>query len=34
MQPEHRLVVVVRWIDADHADGFFSRVMGAMGDRR
>lgn len=33
MQPGHRLVVVVRWIDADHADGFFSRVMGAMGDR-
>jgi hypothetical protein len=26
--------VVVRWIDADHADEFFSRVMGAMGDRR
>ena len=29
VEPERRLVVVVRWIDADHADGFFRRVLAA-----
>jgi len=34
MEPERRMVVVVRWIDADHADGFFRRVSEAVGDGR
>jgi CubicO group peptidase (beta-lactamase class C family) len=29
VEPERRLVVVVRWIEADHADGFFGRVLAA-----
>ena len=31
MEPERKMVVVVRWIDAAHADAFFSRVLGAVG---
>ncbi len=30
VEPERRMVVVVRWIDADHADGFFARVLQAV----
>ncbi|MEM0991120.1 MAG: serine hydrolase [Pseudomonadota bacterium] len=30
MDPELRLVVVVRWIDRDHCDGFCARVMAAL----
>lgn len=30
IEPERRMVVVVRWIDADHADGFFRRVLQAV----
>ena len=30
IEPERRLVVIVRWIDADHADGFFGRVLQAV----
>jgi CubicO group peptidase (beta-lactamase class C family) len=30
IEPERRMVVVVRWIDADHADGFFRRVLEAV----
>ncbi len=29
VEPERRMVVVVRWIDADHADGFFREVLDA-----
>ena len=31
VEPERRMVVVVRWIDAAHADGFFGRVLKAFG---
>ncbi len=30
VEPERRLVVVVRWIDAEHADEFFRRVLQAI----
>ena len=30
IEPEHRMVLVVRWIDADYADGFFGRVLQAL----
>ena len=30
IEPERRMVVVVRWIEADHADGFFGRVLQAV----
>ena len=30
IEPERRMVVVVRWIEADHADGFFARVLAAL----
>ncbi|HEX4986147.1 MAG TPA: serine hydrolase [Burkholderiales bacterium] len=30
IEPEKRMVLVVRWIDADHADGFFGRVLAAL----
>jgi CubicO group peptidase (beta-lactamase class C family) len=30
IEPERRLVTVVRWIDADHADEFFGRVLRAI----
>jgi CubicO group peptidase (beta-lactamase class C family) len=30
MEPERRLVVVVRWINSDHADAFFGRVLQAL----
>jgi CubicO group peptidase (beta-lactamase class C family) len=30
IEPERRLVCVVRWIDADHADAFFGRVLAAL----
>jgi CubicO group peptidase (beta-lactamase class C family) len=30
IEPERRMVVVVRWIDADHADPFFGRVLEAV----
>jgi CubicO group peptidase (beta-lactamase class C family) len=32
MEPERRMVLVVRWIDADHADEFFGRVLQALDD--
>lgn len=30
MEPQRRMVLVVRWIDADHADAFFGRVLRAL----
>ena len=30
MEPERHMVLVVRWIDADHADEFFGRVLQAL----
>jgi CubicO group peptidase (beta-lactamase class C family) len=30
LEPERRLVLVVRWIDANHADEFFGRVLRAL----
>ena len=30
IEPERRMVLVVRWIDADHADAFFARVLQAL----
>ena len=30
IEPERRMVLVVRWIDADYADGFFGRVLQAL----
>lgn len=30
VEPERRMVLVVRWIDADHADEFFRRVLAAI----
>jgi CubicO group peptidase (beta-lactamase class C family) len=30
IEPERRLVCIVRWIDAAHADPFFGRVLGAL----
>lgn len=30
IEPERRLVLVVRWIDADHADTFFAKVLAAL----
>lgn len=30
IEPQRRLVVVVRWIDADYADQFFARVLEAI----
>jgi CubicO group peptidase (beta-lactamase class C family) len=30
IEPERSLVLVVRWIDADHADAFFGRVLEAL----
>jgi len=30
IEPERRLALVVRWIDADHADTFFARVLAAL----
>ncbi len=30
IEPERRMVVVVRWIDADHADAFFGKVLAAV----
>jgi CubicO group peptidase (beta-lactamase class C family) len=30
IEPQRRMVVVVRWIDADHADAFFGRVLDAI----
>jgi CubicO group peptidase (beta-lactamase class C family) len=30
IEPERRLVLVVRWIDANHADEFFGRVLQAI----
>ena len=29
IDPEHDLVVVVRWIDKPHVDGFIARVLDA-----
>lgn len=31
VEPERRMVVVVRWIDAEHANGFFEAVLQALG---
>ena len=33
IEPERRMVLVVRWIDADHADEFFGRVLQAIDER-
>jgi len=30
IEPERRMVLVVRWIDADYADGFFGKVLHAL----
>ena len=30
MEPERRMVLVVRWIDSDHANEFFGRVLKAL----
>ena len=30
MEPERKMVVVVRWLDPEHADGFFGRVLQAV----
>jgi len=30
IEPERRMVLVVRWIDADHADPFFGCVLRAL----
>ncbi|HEX7952111.1 MAG TPA: serine hydrolase [Burkholderiales bacterium] len=30
IEPQRRMVLVVRWIDANHADGFFRRVLQAL----
>ncbi len=30
IEPTHRMVLVVRWIDADHPDAFFGRVLQAL----
>lgn len=30
IDPDHDLVVVIRWIDKAAVDGFLSRVIGAM----
>ena len=30
IEPERRMVLVVRWIDADYADGFFGQVLRAL----
>lgn len=30
IEPERRMVLVVRWLDPDHADGFFGRVLQAV----
>jgi CubicO group peptidase (beta-lactamase class C family) len=30
IEPERRMVLVVRWIDADYANGFFGRVLQAL----
>ena len=32
MEPERRMVLVVRWIDGDYADAFFGRVLEALDD--
>ena len=32
IEPQRRMVLVVRWIDADHADAFFAQVLQALGD--
>ena len=32
MEPERRMVRVVRWIDGDYADAFFGRVLEALDD--
>jgi CubicO group peptidase (beta-lactamase class C family) len=33
VEPRHRMVVAVRWIDPDHADAFFGRVLQALEER-
>jgi len=32
MEPQRHMVAVVRWIDAEYADGFFGRVLQALED--
>ena len=32
IEPDRRMVLVVRWIDAQHADAFFGRVLQAIDD--
>jgi hypothetical protein len=31
IEPERRMVVIVRWINWDYADGFFEAVLKALG---
>jgi CubicO group peptidase (beta-lactamase class C family) len=33
IEPEHRMVLVVRWIDSVHADEFFARVLEALEEK-
>jgi hypothetical protein len=30
IEPQRRMVVVVRWIDAEYADAFFARILDAL----
>ena len=32
IEPERRMVLIVRWLDADYANEFFVRVLQAMDD--
>jgi len=32
VEPERRMVVIVRWLNPEHADGFFGRVLRAVTD--
>ena len=32
IEPERRMVLVVRWIGGDYADAFFGRVLEALDD--
>jgi CubicO group peptidase (beta-lactamase class C family) len=34
IEPDHRMVLVVRWIDPDSADEFFGRVLHAIDNLR
>jgi CubicO group peptidase (beta-lactamase class C family) len=34
IEPEHRLVAIVRWLNPVHADAFFGKVLGALEEAR